>query len=56
MELKLPLRVLSIQGTRPTNKLQKMSNAENRPIYVMELKLPVRALSEEEIKKIHVQL
>ena len=33
-----------------------MSNAENRPVYVTELKLHVRALSEEEVKKIHVQL
>ena len=29
---------------------------ENRPIYVMELKLPARALSEGEIKKIHAPL
>ena len=47
---------LMIQGTLPTNEVRKMLSQENHPIYVMELKLPVIVLAEEEIRKIHAQL
>ena len=47
---------LTIRGKRPNQKVQKLSAAENRQIYVMELKLPARVLSGDEIKKIHAQL
>ena len=47
---------LMIQGTRPSQQVQRLMQRENHPIYVMELKLPARVLSEGEIKKIHVQL
>ena len=47
---------LMIHGARPSNEVRKIPSQENRPIYVMGLKLPVRVLSEDEIKKIHAQL
>ena len=49
-------RHLMIQGKRPTQQVQNLSTTVNHPIYVMELKLPARVLSEGEIRKIHVQL
>lgn len=47
---------LMIHGMRPSAKLRDELARKNLPIYVTELKLPTRVLSEEEIRQIHAQL
>ena len=47
---------LMIQGTRPSHEVIKVLADRGHPIYMTEMKLPVRILSKDEVAKIHVQL
>ena len=47
---------LAIQGRRPSEKVSWKLSLENHPLYVMEMELPSRLLSGDEIAKIHAQL
>ena len=47
---------LMIQGRRPNDKTPNELSMKNHSVYAMEMELPARLLSEEEITQIHFQL